>query len=57
MKLSVIALDYDPLAGEVRTLEDRHRSEASVDTVPEIVAAIRARYDVVEDEIAAPSEL
>lgn len=42
--------DY-PLASEVRSLEKRHRRASSVDTVPEIAAAIRARYDLA----AAPA--
>lgn len=37
--------DY-ALAGELRTLEARHRASPSPDTLPEIVAAIRARYDL-----------
>jgi hydroxymethylpyrimidine pyrophosphatase-like HAD family hydrolase len=41
--------DY-PLAAELRALEDRHRGGASADTVPEIVAAIRGRYDLVPEE-------
>jgi hypothetical protein len=38
------------LAAELRTLEERHRSVARSDTVREIVGAIRARYDIVDDE-------
>jgi hypothetical protein len=41
--------DY-PLAVELRALEERHRARASADTVPEVVAAIRARYDLVPDQ-------
>jgi hypothetical protein len=41
--------DY-PLAAELRALEDRHRGGPSADTVPEIVAAIRGRYDLVPEE-------
>jgi hypothetical protein len=41
--------DY-PLAAELRALEERHRAAVSVDTMPEIVAAIRARYDLVDVE-------
>jgi hypothetical protein len=44
--------DY-PLAAELRALEERHRAGASADTVPEIVAAIRGRYDLVRDEDVA----
>ena len=45
--------DY-PLAAELRTLEERHRAGVTDDTVPEIAAAIRARYDLVDerDEVA-----
>ena len=41
--------DY-PLAAEVRALEERHRVAVSPETVPEIVAAIRGRYNLVPDE-------
>jgi hypothetical protein len=41
--------DY-PLATKLRTLEAQHSSLRSDDTVPEIVAAIRARYDVCVDD-------
>jgi hypothetical protein len=44
--------DY-PLAAELRVLEERHRAGVSADTVPEIVAAIRGRYDLVQDEEAS----
>jgi hydroxymethylpyrimidine pyrophosphatase-like HAD family hydrolase len=44
--------DY-PLAAELRSLEERHRAGASADTVPEIVAAIRGRYDLVPGEDVA----
>jgi hypothetical protein len=44
--------DY-PLAAELRALEERHRAGASADTVPEIVAAIRGRYDLVPGEDVA----
>jgi hypothetical protein len=50
--ISDIFGDY-PLAAELRALEGQHRAGASADTVPEIVAAIRARYDVVDDDSAA----
>lgn len=40
--------DY-ALAGELRTLEDRHRRAPNPDTVPEMVTAIRARYDLTGD--------
>jgi hypothetical protein len=35
-----------PLAAELRTLEDRHRAGTTGDTIPELVAAIRGRYDL-----------
>jgi hydroxymethylpyrimidine pyrophosphatase-like HAD family hydrolase len=46
--------DY-PLAAELRKVEERHRAGASADTVHDIAAAIRARYDVAEEliEVAA----
>ena len=39
------------LATELRMLEEQHRVAARAATVPEMVAAIRARYDVVDDDI------
>jgi hydroxymethylpyrimidine pyrophosphatase-like HAD family hydrolase len=42
------------LAAELRALEERHREAAPDDTVPEIVGAIRARYDFVNDDLLAP---
>jgi hydroxymethylpyrimidine pyrophosphatase-like HAD family hydrolase len=41
------------LAGELRRLEERHRTGSRTDTLPEIVAAIRARYDLADGELAA----
>ena len=41
------------LATELRTLEERHRAAAHAETVPEMVAAIRTRYDFVDDDIPA----
>jgi hydroxymethylpyrimidine pyrophosphatase-like HAD family hydrolase len=41
--------DY-PLAAELRALEARHRAGASADIMPEIVAAIRGRYNLVPDQ-------
>ncbi|MGH9350535.1 MAG: HAD hydrolase family protein [Vicinamibacterales bacterium] len=40
--------DY-ALAGDLRALEDRHRRAPNPDTVPEMVTAIRARYDLTDD--------
>ena len=41
------------LAAELRTLEERHRTASRTDTLAEIVAAIRARYDLADGELAA----
>lgn len=40
------------LAEELRTEEKRFRTRADDDVVPEIAGAIRARYDLTEDEIS-----
>ena len=40
------------LADRLHALEERHRARARVETLREMVSAIRARYDLVEDEIA-----
>ena len=37
------------LAGELRTLEQRYRQCADADVVPEVVSAIRGRYDLTAD--------
>ena len=42
------------LATELRTLEEQHRVAARAETLPEMVAAIRGRYDVVDDDIPVP---
>jgi hydroxymethylpyrimidine pyrophosphatase-like HAD family hydrolase len=42
------------LAAQLRVLEERHRAAARDDTVPEMVGAIRARYDLVNDELPVP---
>jgi hydroxymethylpyrimidine pyrophosphatase-like HAD family hydrolase len=42
------------LATELRTLEEQHRVAARAETVPEMVAAIRGRYDFVDDDIPVP---
>jgi len=45
-----------PLASELDALEMRHRQVQSPETIPEIVNAIRVRYDLLdEDETAAGS--
>ena len=41
------------LAEELRRLEERHRTASRTDTLAEIVAAIRARYDLADGEVAA----
>jgi len=38
------------LAAELRALEERHRDRPSSETLPEIAAAVRGRYDLLEDE-------
>jgi hypothetical protein len=40
------------LAADIRALEQRHRSRASPETLPEIAAAVRERYDLLEEETA-----
>lgn len=42
------------LAEELQTLEDGHRRGAHVDTLAEMVEAIRARYDLVQEEPPQP---
>jgi hypothetical protein len=45
-----------PLASELRALEVRHRELKSPETIPEMVNAIRVRYDLLhEEETAAGS--
>ena len=41
------------LAEELRRLEERHRVKSRPDTLLEMAAAIRARYDLVDDELVA----
>jgi hydroxymethylpyrimidine pyrophosphatase-like HAD family hydrolase len=41
------------LATELRTFEERHRVAPHAETVPEMVAAIRTRYDFVDDDLPA----
>jgi hypothetical protein len=40
------------LAGELRTQERRYRSGDDPNALPEMVSAVRARYDLTEDEVA-----
>jgi hypothetical protein len=44
--------DY-ALAGEIEQIEDRHRAAPDAETTAAIVAAIRSRYDVIDDELMA----
>jgi hypothetical protein len=44
--------DY-ALADGLHALEERHRTDPRPDTLAEIVAAIRARYDLTDDAVAA----
>jgi hydroxymethylpyrimidine pyrophosphatase-like HAD family hydrolase len=41
--------DY-PLAEELRVLEARHRAGPQSDTIPGIATAVRARYDLLDDD-------
>lgn len=38
------------LADELRDLEERHRTTPRAETIAEVIEAVRARYDLVEDE-------
>jgi hydroxymethylpyrimidine pyrophosphatase-like HAD family hydrolase len=40
------------LAAELRAIESRHRGRAGPDTIPALIDAIRARYDLREDALA-----
>lgn len=40
------------LAADLRAIESRHRGKAGPDTIPDLIDAIRARYDLREDELA-----
>jgi hydroxymethylpyrimidine pyrophosphatase-like HAD family hydrolase len=42
------------LAAELRTLEERHRAVPPTETLPEIVSAIRERYDLTDEDLVAP---
>jgi hypothetical protein len=41
------------LANELRVLEQRHRAGSQVETVQEMASAVRGRYDLAEDVVAA----
>jgi hypothetical protein len=41
------------LAAQLRTLEERSRTQPTADTIPDIVAAIRGRYDLADEEAPA----
>ncbi|MDO8678198.1 MAG: hypothetical protein Q7R30_06495 [Acidobacteriota bacterium] len=43
------------LAAELRAIESRHRGRPGPDTIPVLIDAIRARYDLREDLLAAVS--
>jgi hypothetical protein len=40
------------LAEELRAVEQKYRAESREDTVSELASAVRARYDLAEDELA-----
>ena len=40
-----------PLAGELRALEERYRAGSREETVSEMASAVRGRYDLAEDEV------
>jgi hydroxymethylpyrimidine pyrophosphatase-like HAD family hydrolase len=40
------------LGEELRRLEERYRAGSHAETLPEMVGAIRARYDLIEDDLA-----
>jgi len=42
------------LGAELRVIESQHRFSGAADTGPRIVDAIRSRYELLEDEDAAP---
>lgn len=46
--------DY-ALANDLRRHEERYRMEEDLDVVPEIANAVRARYDLTEEEITVPT--
>lgn len=48
-------IDDYALGAKVRGLEQRHRTAADAETVRNIVGAIRARYDLVEDDVVDAS--
>ena len=39
------------LAGELRALEARYRTGSRAETISEMAAAVRGRYDLAEDEL------
>ena len=43
--------DY-ALADELREQEERYQTGLDGDTLPEMASAVRARYDLTEDEVA-----
>jgi hydroxymethylpyrimidine pyrophosphatase-like HAD family hydrolase len=45
------------LAADLRKIEARHRGAPNPDSIPAVVAAIRSRYDLVDDELGIPPAL
>lgn len=45
------------LADELESLEDRHRRTARPETLAEIIEAVRGRYDVADDGLAAAAQV
>lgn len=41
------------LAAELRAIESRHRGQVGADAIPDLIDAIRARYDLRADELAS----
>jgi hypothetical protein len=41
------------LAAELRTIESKHCAKASPDAIPDLIDAIRARYDLRDDDLVA----
>lgn len=47
--------DY-PMAAELRSLEARYRADRSEETIPDLVGAIRTRYDLMDEDAEARAE-
>ena len=50
--LGKVGVENHALAAELRAIECRHRGKADPDTIPDLIDAIRARYDLREDLLA-----